>query len=79
MTKPADSIISRDAKKNKLGHGSKSATNGTKGSKDDQKSISYKRKASKAKEMKPSKDVFFDMQVKDPTAHYKAHNVPGSP
>ena len=46
QTKVTESVISRDAKKNKLRHGSQSASNGMSRSKDEQKSISYKRKSS---------------------------------
>ena len=47
QTKISESVISRDNKKNKLRHGSQSASGGINRSKEEQKSISYKRKSSK--------------------------------
>ena len=74
-------VLSRDARKNKLAHGSRSQTQGMNRSKEEQKS--FKRKASSkhpaAHGHKQAEDAFYDMQIKDPTVHYQAHHLPSSP
>ena len=72
-TKVAESHASREAKKNKLRHGSQSShlssSNVVNMSKEDRRSSQYPKKSvSKPQHSKPTEDALLDMHIRDPTA-----------
>ena len=71
-TKVSESYVSREAKKNKLKHGSQSshlsASNIVNVSKEDKRSTHYHKKSvSKPQNGKYPEEIMFDMHIRDPT------------